>query len=217
MAYYMGGEGRAPVRPDDAVGAPRQVQHERPSADRSRRRDHAVELPDRDPELEDPARARLRQHRRLQAGDRHADAGRALRRAPRRSRRARRRRQHRPRGRGRGRERARGAPGRAGHLADRLARDGRRGHEDRRRPAQAHPSRARRQERDHRPRRRRPRARGRGHHLVGLRHLRPALHRRQPRDRARRRLRRARRPGSPRRPRRCASATAGRRTRTSAR
>ena len=43
-----GRRGPAPLRPDDAVGAARQVQHERPPADRRRRRDHAVELPHRD-------------------------------------------------------------------------------------------------------------------------------------------------------------------------
>ena len=187
-----GRRGPAPVRPDDPVRAPRQVQHERPPADRGRRRDHAVELPDRDPELEDAARARLRQHGRLQAGHRHADARRALRRAADRSRRPRRRRQHRPRGRGTGRRCARPAPGRAGHLAHRLARDRRRGHEDRRRPPQAHPPRARRQERDHRHGRCRSRPGRRGHRLVGVRNLRPALHRGEPRDRARGRLRRAR-------------------------
>ena len=53
-------------------------------ADRRRRRDHAVELPDRDPGLEDRARARLRQHGRLQAGRGHAAARAALRRAARR-------------------------------------------------------------------------------------------------------------------------------------
>ena len=50
---------------------------------------------------------------------------------------------------------------------------------------QARPPRARRQERGHRPRRRRPRPRRRRDHLVGVRHLRPALHRREPRDRPR--------------------------------
>ena len=122
-----GRRGPAPLRPDDAVGAARQVQHERAHADRRRRRDHAVELPDRDPVLEDRARARLRQHDRLQAGDRHAAAGRALRRAARRGGRPGRRRQHRPRRRRRGRRPARAPPGRAGDHAHRLARDRRRG------------------------------------------------------------------------------------------
>ena len=56
---------------------------------------------------------------------------------------------------------------------------------------QARPPRARRQERGDRPRRRRPRPRRRRDHLVGVRHLRPALHRREPRDRPRAGLRRA--------------------------
>ena len=47
-----GRRGPAPLRPDDAVRAARQVEHERPPADRRRRRDHAVELPDRDPVVE---------------------------------------------------------------------------------------------------------------------------------------------------------------------
>ena len=49
-----------------------------------------------------------------------------------------------------------------------------------------------RQERDHRHGRCGSRPGRRGHRLVGLRNLRPALHRREPRDRARGRLRRAR-------------------------
>ena len=59
------------------------------------------------------------------------------------------------------------------------------------RRAEARPPRARRQERDHRDGRRRPRPGRRGDRLVGLRHLGAALHGRQPRDRAPRRLRRA--------------------------
>ena len=60
-----------------------------------------------------------------------------------------------------------------------------------RRQPQARPPRARRQERDHRHGRRRRRPRGRGDRLVGVRHERPALHRRLPRDRPRGGLRRA--------------------------
>ena len=45
-----GRRGPAPVRADDALRAARQVQHEHPPADRRRRRDHALELPDRDPD-----------------------------------------------------------------------------------------------------------------------------------------------------------------------
>ena len=51
-----GRRGPAPLRPDDPVGAPRQVHDERPHAGRRRRRDHAVELPDRDPGVEALAR-----------------------------------------------------------------------------------------------------------------------------------------------------------------
>ena len=74
-----GRRGPPPLRPDDAVGDARQVPDERAHAGRGRRRDHAVELPHRHPELEDRARARLRQHGRLQARARHADARPALR------------------------------------------------------------------------------------------------------------------------------------------
>ena len=108
-------------------------------------------------------------------------------------------------------------PGRPGHHVHRLARDRRRGHEGGRRPPQARPPRARRQERDHRPRRRRPRPRGRGDRLVGVRHLGPALHGREPRDRPRGGLRRAADSGSSRAPRRCGSAPAGSPRPTSAR
>ena len=127
MSFYMAGEGRrlfgqtTPSELRDKFNM--SVRH----ADRRGRRDHAVELPDRDPVVEDRARARLRQHRRLQAGDRHARARRALRRAARRGRRPGGRRQRRPRRRRDGRRPARPPPGRAGDHAHRLARDGRRG------------------------------------------------------------------------------------------
>ena len=74
MSYYMGGEGRRLLRADDAVGAPRQVHDERADAGRRRRRDHAVELPDRDSRVEALPGARLRQHRRPEAGRGHAAA-----------------------------------------------------------------------------------------------------------------------------------------------
>ena len=180
-----GRRGPPALRTDDALRAPRQVQHERAPADRGRGRDHALELPDRDSVLEDPARARLRGHGRLQACDRHTDARRALRGAARGSGRAARRRQRRPRRWGRGRHRDRHPPGRARDHAHGLPGDWCRGHEGRGRPPEARSPRARRQERDHRPRRRRARPGGRGHHLVGLRHLGSALHRGEPRDRAR--------------------------------
>ena len=78
-----------------------------------------------------------------------------------------------------------------------------------RRLPQARPPRARRQERDHRHGRRRPRPRGRGDRLVGVRHVGPALHRRQPRDRARGGLRRAAEAARRSARRRCGSAPAG--------
>ena len=184
-----GRRGSAPPWPDDPQRAARQVQHERAPADRRGRRDHALELPDRDPVLEDRARARLRQHDRLQAGHRHAAAGRALRRAARRGRCPGRRDQRRARRRRRGRRPARAPPGRAGDHAHRLARDRRRGARGRGPEPEARPPRARRQERDHRARRRRSRPGRRGHRLVGVRHVRPALHRGLARDRAGGRLR----------------------------
>src|SRR6266513_2275751 len=60
---------------DDAFGATRQVPDVGADARRGRRGDHALELSDRDPVLEDAAGDRLRQHGRLQACDRHARAG----------------------------------------------------------------------------------------------------------------------------------------------
>ncbi len=93
---------------------------------------------------------------------------------------------------GSGRRAARPAPGRPRHLAHRLARDRREGARGGRRGSQARPPRARRQERDHRHGRRRPRPRGRRHRLVGVRHVRPALHGDEPRHRPREPLRHAR-------------------------
>ena len=185
-----GRRGPAPVRPDDAVGAPRQVQHERAPADRRGRRDHAVELPDRDP-------VAGRSRPRSSAATRSSSSRRPTRRARRALRRAARR----------GRAPAgvlnivHGGGSEVGerlvrtrtsrHHAHRLARDRRQGAANGRRQPQAHPPRARRQERDHRPRRRRPRPRRRRDPLVGVRHLGPALHRREPRDRPREGLRAA--------------------------
>ena len=100
-----GRRGPSPVRADDAVGAPEQVPDVRPHADRRRRGDHAVELPDRDSLVEDRPGARRGEHRRLQAGDGYARARPALRRAPRRGRRSEGRREHRARRRRRGRRR----------------------------------------------------------------------------------------------------------------
>ena len=81
--------------------------------------------------------------------------------------------------------------GRPGDHLHRLPRDRRAGDEERGGRAEARPPRARRQERDHRDGGRRPRPRGGGHRLVGVRHDRTAVHRGEPRDRARGGLRRA--------------------------
>ncbi len=191
---HVGLHGRrraSPLRPHDAFRAARQVPDVGADAGRRRRRDHAVELPDRDPGLEARARARVRQHRRAQARRGHAAPGRALHRAARRGGAAGRRRQPRPRLRRGGGRPARPPSGRPDHHLHRLPRDRRRRHEGRRGRAQARPPRARRQERDHRHGRRRPRPRRRGDPLVGVRHLGSALHRREPRDRPRGRVRRA--------------------------
>ena len=72
IAYLMAGEGRRMFGDTVPSRAARQVGDEHPPADRRRRDHHALELPDGDPVLEDDARARHRQHRRLQAGQRHA-------------------------------------------------------------------------------------------------------------------------------------------------
>ena len=186
-----GRRGPPPLRPHDPLGAARQVPDVGADARRRRRRDHAVELPDRDPGLEARAGARRGQHRRAQARRGHALAGRALHRAARRSGAPGRRRQPRPRLRRGGRRAARPPPRRPDHHVHRLARDRHRRHQGRRGRAQARPPRARRQERDHRHGRRRPRARRRRDSLVGVRHVGPALHRGEPGDRARGGLRRA--------------------------
>ena len=133
--------------------------------------------------------ARLRQHRRAEAGRGHAEARAAVRRAAAGGRPARGRRADRARLRRGGGRRARQASRRAGDHVHRLARDRRARDEERRRRAEARAPRARRQERDHRHGRRRRRPRGRRHRLVGVRHRGPALHGGVARDRAARRLR----------------------------
>ena len=127
MSFYMAGEGRRLFGQTTPSELPRQVQHERAHADRRRRRDHAVELPDRDPVVEDRAR-------RSSAATRSSSSRRTTRRCSRErfvellveagvpagvvnvvhGFGARRRRPDRP------------PPGRAGRHADRLARDRRR-------------------------------------------------------------------------------------------
>ena len=76
-----GGRGAPAVRPDGAVGAARQVRDVGAPADRRLLGHHAVELPDGDPVVEDRAGARLRQHRRVQAGVADAALGHQLRRS----------------------------------------------------------------------------------------------------------------------------------------
>ena len=60
--------GAAPGRGEAAFGPSRRRRRDHPRADRRRRPDHAVEFSDRHSRLEDRAGARVRQHRRLQAG-----------------------------------------------------------------------------------------------------------------------------------------------------
>ena len=70
--------GAAPDRREGRVRAARPRRRDHPRADRRRRPDHAVEFPDRHSRLEDRAGARLRQHRRVQAGRPGARLGAAL-------------------------------------------------------------------------------------------------------------------------------------------
>ena len=172
MSIYMAG-GPPPLRPHDAVRAARQVPDVGADARRRRRRDHALELPDRDPGVEACPGTRGRQHGRAEAGrgrtpllaerfvellgrpglpDGAVGLVHELRR-------------------GGGRP-ARASSRRSDHHFHGLPRDGGCGHEGSGGRAQARPPRARRQERDHRHGRRRPRPRRRGDRLVGLRHLR---------------------------------------------
>ncbi len=76
-----GRRGPPDVRRHDPVGAARQVGDERPPAARRRRDHHPLELPDRDPVLEDDAGPGHRQHGRVQAVERHAPLRDAARRA----------------------------------------------------------------------------------------------------------------------------------------
>ena len=74
-----GRRGPAALRTDRALRAARQVRDVGSSAARRVGRDHALEFSDGDPVVEDHSGARLRQHRRLQAGDADAALGRELR------------------------------------------------------------------------------------------------------------------------------------------
>ena len=142
-----GRRGPPDVRRHDALRAARQVGDEHPPADRRRRDHHALELPDGDPVLEDDARPRHRQHRRLQAVERHAALRDAPRRADGRGRLPAGHRQPRDRRRRRGRRRDRREPGRRGHLFTGNTETGRRIADRAAPPAQARLAGARRQER----------------------------------------------------------------------
>ena len=135
-----------------------------------------VELPDRDPVLEDDARPGRRQHRRVQAVVGDAAVRDPARRAHGRGGLPGRHRQPRHRVGGRGGRRDRRQPRRAGDLVHGLVR-----HRARHRgaggpPAEAGQPRARRQERRRRPARRRPRPRRRRDPVVGVRDHGPAVH-----------------------------------------
>ena len=67
IAFLMAGEGRRLFGDTVPVGAARQVGDVDPPAAGDRGDRHALELPDGDPVLEDDARARRRQHGRVQA------------------------------------------------------------------------------------------------------------------------------------------------------
>ena len=210
MTYFMAGEGRRHVRPDGAVGAARQVRDVGAPAARRLRDHHAVEFPDGDPVVEDHPGARLRQHRRVQAGDADAAVGGQLRARCSRTPACR-------------RASSTSSPATAPTSATPLSRirDACASSRSPARPRsgrivepggapslQEGPPRDGRQERHHRHGRREPRAGGRRLPVGRLRHDRAALHGGQPRRRAREGLRRV--PRSVRRARagRCASATA---------
>ena len=111
-AYFIAGEGRRLFGDTTPTRAAQQVRDVGPPADRGLRIDHAVELPDGDSHLEDVPGAALRQHRRLQAGVRHAGLAPELVEVLEESGRPTRRREHRPRRRpGGGRRRSSSHPG----------------------------------------------------------------------------------------------------------
>ncbi len=184
----------APHRRDRPLGPPRRRRRDHPRGDRPGRDHHPLELPDRDPGLEDRAGAGLGQHRRHQArrprprlhlGDRRHPA---------------------PRGPAEGRPQPRdgprldrrpGAPRQPRHPRHQLHRVAEHRPPRRRGLDQGDaqvPARDGRQEPDGRPRRRRPRGRGRGLPQRRLLLHRPALHRELAPDRHRRHPRPLRRP-----------------------
>ena len=79
MAYYMAGEGRRLFGVIVPSELPNKAAYGRARADGRHRLHHPVELPRRDPQLEDAGRAHRRQHGRAQAGDRYAALRRQLR------------------------------------------------------------------------------------------------------------------------------------------
>ena len=118
-----GRRGPPHVRRYGAIGAARQVGHEHPPADRRGRHHHALELPHGHPLLEDDAGPRDRQHRRHQAGLRHAALRRPARRAHARGGLSAGHRQPRDRLRRRGRRAHRREPRRGRHQLHRQRRD----------------------------------------------------------------------------------------------
>ena len=176
MAAFVAGQGRAawgetvPCEMPDKIGV-----HDASARGRGRD-DHAVELPGRDPVVEDPPRAACRQRRRHQTVRARARVLRGVRR-----RMPRRRHPRRPRA-GRARLRRGGvcthhARLGASRVVHRVGSDrarGRGGRDATR--AEARFARARRQERDDRHGRRRPRPRRRRRAVRCFRYVRPALH-----------------------------------------
>ncbi len=176
MAAFVAGQGRSAMGEVVPSEMPSKIAWTTRIPVGRRRDDHAVELPDGHPELEDLPRAARRQRRRDEALRAGAGVRRRLRRGVRRGRhpgrpppgRARRRRAGR---------RARHAPWRRRGVVHRLGAhrpQGGRGGDGGR--AEARQPRARRQERHGRARRRRPRPRARRRPVRCVRHLGPALH-----------------------------------------
>ena len=177
-----GHRGTPALRPGGSFGAPLQVGHELPPADRRGRADHAVQLPAGHPDLEDVPRAALRElgdHQALRgcaphgappgrdpAGGRPSSRGHPAGARPRRD-----------GGQGPGR-----ASGGSGHLLHRLDRDRGPDRGNLRADAQAAVAGDGGQERHDRHGRRRPRSGARGRALGRVRHHGAALHRHQPPD-----------------------------------
>ena len=179
-----GGRGPPPVRSDRAVRAARQVRDVGATAARRVLDHHAVEFPDGDSVVEDRAGARVRQHRRVQAGHADAAVGGQLRQGAGGSRHPARRRQpghRRPRCR-RADDDARRGEGRVVYRIDgsRSAGESARGLE-----LQEDPSRDGRQERRHDHGRRTARARGGGLPVGRVRHDGTTVHGGEPRGRPR--------------------------------